>query len=494
VSSFGPVARVVLGESVSPALGEPLVELERVDVTLRSRRVLSEISWTLRTGEHVALTGANGSGKSTLLRVLRGELWPDPGGIRRYSFTDAGPIGALAKIAYVSPEQQERHRRLGFAMTGRDVIASGLFGEDYVPLALSAAQDAEIDALIGELGLESPANADARTLSHGALRRILIARALAGAPRIVLLDEFASGLDARARTALFALLERIADRTTLVCASHRVDHLPRCVARELHLREGRIAPPHAPRHQPRFALAPAAEPAPAARRPLVRIAGADVVLGGKGVLHGIEWTISPGEHWVIRGPNGAGKSTLARLVAGTAAAVLGATIERFGEARHVLDELKTRIVLLSDETQTGYDRNETAAAVIASGFFSSVGLYAELDAAQHARVGELLDRFELRALAGRPFLQLSFGERRRVLIARALVREPAIFIADEATEGLDPAVRTAFLELLDDLARRGTTLVLVAHDDALPHAITHELRLEGGRIVARGTLPAPALP
>jgi molybdate transport system ATP-binding protein len=466
---------------------EPLVELERVDVTLRNRRVLSEISWTLRAGEHWALTGANGSGKSTLLRLARGEVWPDPGGIRRYPFTDAGPIGALAGIAYVSPEHQERHRRLGFAMSGRDVIASGLFGEDYVPLALSAAQSASVDALIAELGLESPASADARTLSHGALRRILIARALAGAPRILLLDEFASGLDTRARAALFALLERIADRTTLVCASHRADHVPHCVSRELHLREGRIAPPHAPRHRPRFALAEAAERAePAARRPVARIAHADVVLEGNGVLHGIEWTIEPGEHWLIRGPNGAGKSTLARLLAGTVAAVFGSTVERFGSSRHTLDELKARIVLLSDETQSGYDRNDTAAAVVASGFFSSVGLFAELDAAQRARVEDLLERFELRELAGRPFLQLSFGERRRVLIARALVREPAIFIADEAIEGLDPGVRAAFLELLEGLARRGTTLVVVAHDDEVPQAITHELRLEGGRIVECG--------
>jgi molybdate transport system ATP-binding protein len=478
--------------SVPPA--EPLVELDRVGVTRHGLPVLSEITWALNSGEHWALTGANGAGKSTLLRLVRGELWPDPGGIRRYHFTDAGPIGALASIAYVSPEQQERHRRLNFALTGRDVIASGLFGEDYVPRELSAEQGATVDALIAELDLRSPAQADARTLSHGTLRRILLARALAGAPRILLLDEFASGLDARARTALLALLDRIAGRTTLVCASHRADHLPRCVSRELHLRDGRIAPPHAPRHRPRFALSEAAPPATAAPRPLVRIADADVVLDGNAVLHAIDWTISPGEHWVIRGPNGAGKSTLARLLAGTAPAVLGATIERFGQTRHVLDELKTRVVLLSDETQTAYDRNETAAAVIASGFFSSVGLYAQLDAAQQARVGELLERFELGALAGRPFLRLSFGERRRVLIARALVREPAIFIADEATEGLDPAVRTAFLELLDDLARRGTTLVLVAHDDALPHAITHELRLERGRIVARGRLPAPAVP
>lgn len=465
----------------------PLVELERVDVTRHERAVLRDVSWTLRAGEHWALTGANGSGKSTLLRVVRGELWPDPGGARRYLFTDAGPIGALAGIAYVSPEQQERHRRLGFAMSGRDVVASGLFGEDYVPLALSSEQNAQVDRLIGELGLESAAGADARTLSHGALRRMLVARALVAAPRIVLLDEVAAGLDSRARTALFALLERIAERTTLVCASHRVDHLPRCVSRELHLREGRIAAPHATRHRPRFSLDESRTAQPAAQ-PLVRIARADVVLDGTPVLRGIEWTIEPGEHWVIRGPNGAGKSTLARLLAGTVPAVLGATIERLGTARRTLDELKTQIALLSDETQTRYDRSETVAAVVASGFFSSVGLYAELDAAQHARVNELLGRFDLNALAKRPFLQLSFGERRRVLIARALVRTPAIFIADEATEGLDPAIRTAFLELLDELARRGTTLVVVAHDDELPRAITHELRLECGRIVSRGKL------
>lgn len=478
--------------------GEALVELEHVGVTLRGREVLHDVTWSLRAGEHWALTGPNGAGKSTLLRVIRGELWPDAGGTRAYGFTDAGPIGALAAIAYVSPEQQERQRRLSFAMSGREVIASGLFGEDYVPRALTPAQNEKVAALVAELALESPAAADARTLSHGTLRRILIARALAGAPRILLLDEFASGLDARARSALFELLERIAARTTIVCSSHRVDHLPRFITHELHLRDGRVAAPRAPR-PPRFVAAPPDAPtaaleirtaAPLARQALVRISRADVVIDGIEILREIEWTLEPGEHWVIRGPNGAGKSTLARLVAGTVPAVLGSSVERFGHARHTLDELKRRIVLLSDETQTGYDRSETTAAVVASGFFSSVGLYAELDAAQRARVAELLERFDLRALAGRPFLQLSFGERRRALLARALVREPEIFIADEASEGLDPGVRAAFLELLDDLARRGTALVVVAHDDELPRSVTHELHLERGRIVRKGTRPA----
>ncbi len=479
--------------------GELLVELEHVDLTLRGRRVLRDVTWSLRAGEHWALTGPNGAGKSTLLRVIRGELWPDPGGTRAYPFTDAGPIGALAAIAYVSPEQQERRRRLSFAMSGRDVIASGLFGEDYVPRPPTPAQDETVDALVAELALETPAAADARTLSHGALRRILIARALAGAPRILLLDEFASGLDARSRSALFELLERIAERTTIVCSSHRVDHLPRFIAHELHLRDGGVAVPHAPR-RPRFVPAAPSAPGPApleiraaaplARQALVRISRAGVVLDGTEVLREIEWTLEPGEHWVIRGPNGAGKSTFARLVAGTVPAVLGSSVERFGRARHTLDELKRRIVLLSDETQTGYDRSEATGAVVASGFFSSVGLFEELDAAQRARVAELLERFDLRALAGRPFLQLSFGERRRALLARALVREPDIFIADEASEGLDPGVRAALLELLDDLARRGTALVVVAHDDELPRSITHELHLERGRIVRKGTRPA----
>jgi molybdate transport system ATP-binding protein len=475
---------------VNATPGEPLVELEQVDVTLRGRSALADITWTLRAGEHWALTGANGSGKSTLLRVIRGEQWPDPGGRRTYHFTDAGAIGALAKIAYVSPEQQERHRRLAFAMSGRDVIASGLFGEDYVPVTLSSEQSENVDALIVELGLESAAKADARTLSHGALRRILVARALIASPQILLLDEFASGLDARARAALLALIDRICVRTTVVCASHRIDHFPRCINRELHLRAGRITPPHAPRRQPRFALSAAGEPAAPhpAHQPLVRLERADVVLDGSAILHGIDWTIEPGEHWVIRGENGAGKTTLARLIAGTVPAVLGSTVERFGQKRHTLDDLKQRIVLLSDETQTDYDRNETTVAVVGSGFFSSVGLYSELDAGQRARVGELLERFDLREFAGRPFLQLSFGERRRALIARALVRKPAIFIADEATEGLDPGVRAAFLDLLDDLAGRGTTIIVVAHDGDLPRAITHELRLERGRIIGLGSL------
>jgi ABC-type molybdenum transport system ATPase subunit/photorepair protein PhrA len=113
-------------------------------------------------------------------------------------------------------------------------------------------------------------------------------------------------------------------------------------------------------------------------------------------------------------------------------------------------------------------------------------LYAPLDETQTAIVARLVERFSLERLVERPFLRLSFGERRKILIARSLVLTPEIAIVDEATSGLDAPFRAAFLDLLEELAAGGTTLIVISHhEDDVPSVITHELWMDDGRIVRK---------
>jgi molybdate transport system ATP-binding protein len=103
--------------------------------------------------------------------------------------------------------------------------------------------------------------------------------------------------------------------------------------------------------------------------------------------------------------------------------------------------------------------------VVASGFPASIGLFSTPTAEQRKTVSELVERVGLNALRGRTFTKLSFGERRKVLIARALVRRPAIFILDEIWNGLDTDFRRALRLLLANMTASGTTLVAIAHDE-----------------------------
>jgi molybdate transport system ATP-binding protein len=460
-------------------------------VHLDGRHLLRDVSWRLQPGEQWAIVGPNGSGKSTLLRVIRGDLWIDhDGGTRTYALEGTPQaVGAAApRIGYVSPELQERYTRLDLTVSGQTLIASGLHDTIYLPGELGAADRAHVEAIVARFGLHDLAERPINALSSGQLRMLLIARALVRNPRVLVLDECANGLDHRARAELLGFLEAVAHETQVICSSHRAEDLPSTITAHALIAGGAIAAIGAglpPARRPRVRSA-----ATQARRApgdvLVAIRGADVYRGETPVLRQIDWAIRRGEHCVIRGANGAGKSTFAGLVAGTIPASFGAHVVRFG-SRGPFDvwDLKRRIAHVSDALQIAYDVNPIVERVIASGFVSSIGVMHEPDTAQRRTVAELMHRLDLVHLAGRRFLTLSFGERRKVLIGRGLVHRPELLILDEVWAGLDGAFRAALGELLGRLVSDGTTLMVISHhDDDLPDFIRRAYVIADGRLAS----------
>jgi molybdate transport system ATP-binding protein len=477
----------------------PLIALERINVHLDLRHVLHDVTWRLERGEQWAIVGSNGSGKTTLLKVIRGDQWIDrDGGERNYALdgTSESVRSAASRIGYVSPEQQEHISRLQLGFPGRDLVAAGLYDTLYLQGRLTADEEARVDALLDRFALQAIAARPLTALSFGELRRLLIARALVSAPPVLVLDEFTNGMDRRSRAVLLAFLEQVASETQIVCSSHRFDDLPATTTQHATVVEGRIVEVGAGRptarasHAARRSFA-AAHPHPHPHEPgelLVAIHDADVYRGEYGetlVLQGIDWEIRRGEHTVIHGENGSGKSTFAGVLAGTLPAAYGARITRFGsEGPFDLWELKKRIVHVSDALQIAYDVSPLVETVIATGFAASIGTIEQKPDIEQLHAAEaLLERLGLQKLAGRPFLALSFGERRKVLIARGLVRRPDLLILDEVWSGLDAAFRGVLSVLLDELVAAGTTVVMISHhDDDLPAFIRRSYHVEQGRL------------
>ncbi|MFA6544853.1 MAG: ATP-binding cassette domain-containing protein [Limisphaerales bacterium] len=488
----------------------PLVQLDNVSVSLAGRRILHGVNWRWRPGESWAVLGANGSGKSTFLRLVAGELHPDPldGGRRTYGLDgkpDTSAVDVREHIAFVSPEQQERYLNIEWVRTGRDVLLTGFHQTDYLYRRLTPEQKAAAEELAEELCLGPLLRRDVQTLSQGEFRRVLIARALLGKPRVLLLDEFTDGLDATMRDALLAAVQRAADAgTSVLCATHRADELIPALRRRLVLEAGRITPRPAGtgstvpgRARLRRAHDTAGGGASAASisgsrpeklaplaslrsqwgstesRPtspdkpdpfLFRLRNASVYLDRKPVLKKLSWTMRPGEHWAITGRNGSGKSTFLKLLLGELHPAVGGTIERFNEARrHTLWEIRARVGYVGPDLQTAYRDDLTVAEVVASGFFASIGLMDDVTPAQWRRVRELLSQFALAELAGRNFLQLSYGQRRRVLLVRALVHAPQVLLLDEPLDGLDAESLARMRDHLAQLSRTGIALVIVTH-------------------------------
>jgi len=217
----------------------------------------------------------------------------------------------------------------------------------------------------------------------------------------------------------------------------------------------------------------------------------DLWLGPRLVFAGLSLSLHRGEHTVVLGPNGSGKSSLVRLLSRELYPVVkpGSWLKIFGSTSVNLWELRRRIGLVSSDLQRLYPPHVHAADVVLSGLFGSIGIgrSQQATAAQRQRVAALLEQLQLTALADRPFGQLSEGQQRRLLLARALVHDPEVLVLDEPTNGLDLRARHQLLASLRELVAGGTTLLLVTHQiEAIIPEVSRVLLLQQGKLVGDG--------
>ena len=233
----------------------------------------------------------------------------------------------------------------------------------------------------------------------------------------------------------------------------------------------------------------------------------NVARGERVVLHDVNLSIRAGEHVAILGPNGCGKSTLIFTMTCQIYPMVqpGMRVRIFGRERWDLTQLRKHFgIVASGLTGTELPGERTAVttgldAVIA-GFFSASTLWPNLHVTEEMRerAVEALDRIEAAHLTNQLVGEMSAGEKRRILIARALVHRPRQLLLDEPSNALDLAAQRELRETLRRLAQEGTGLVLVTHHlgDILPE-IERVILMRGGRIVGDGPraemLTAPKL-
>ncbi|WP_454828197.1 ABC transporter ATP-binding protein [Pseudoxanthomonas wuyuanensis] len=228
--------------------------------------------------------------------------------------------------------------------------------------------------------------------------------------------------------------------------------------------------------------------------PLFELDRATVVRGGTRVLRGLTLRIALGQHTAILGPNGCGKSTFIKLISRELYPLAregDAPVRVFGLRRWNVSELRSRLGLVTSDLTQDLQQMPSLRVddAVVTGFFSSfvVPPHREIDDGMRERASDALAQVHAGALADRQVAELSTGEMRRVLIARALVHQPQALLLDEPTAGLDPVARQHFLGLMRQLARRGITLVLVTHhiEEIIPE-IDRVLLLRDGAVYADG--------
>ena len=475
-----------------------LLALENATVRHLGRPLLTGLNFRLEAGQHWALVGPSGAGKSALLATLAGHLPVAPGRL------DAAGLGAQAARRAVDPlfgwhrlvarvgaraDLRARAPTTGLYYQQRynaaDADAAPTVAEHLEAAAAAAGPGPWTVARVAEtLRLGPLLGQSLVQLSNGETKRLLLAAALLKNPALLLLDRPLVGLDAATRAGFEALLAEIAASGVALVLATGPDEIPAVATHVAALAGGRVvwAGPRAAFVAGPAAPAPGPAPGPteaglralrAGAPPpafdvLVHMAGVSVRYGDKRVLDDIHWTVRPGERWALLGPNGAGKSTLLSLLNGDNPQAYGQPLTLFDRRRgtgETIWDLKKHIGFVSPELFQHFPARSAAAAVVESGFDDTLGLGPRADT---------------------PFRQLPASGQRLCLLARALVKNPALLILDEPVQGLDAAQQRRFGQVLEALCRATpVALVYVSHyAQELPAGLTHTLRLANGRRVA----------
>ena len=455
-----------------------LIKLNNADVVLSGQPVLQGINWQLDKGQHWRVDGPNGAGKTTLLKTMAGLLWPvaktPPS--RLYGF-DGKPghllAGVRKRIGFASYGMQDEYVRGRRNLNCHEIIASGFDQNIMVYDELSEGQEQAIDEICATLKLElSLLNASFMSVSHGQKSAILFARAIIHQPEILILDEIFNGVDNKKFELMIRVLQRYRQNAGHIILSwheHGIRAIEELFTHRIQIENGQIKSSlniiqkdigtEIPVNQSSRNLSPAQS-----SKKLIVFKNVNVYLANKPVLKNINWTIRQGEHWLLKGDNGAGKTTLLKTLLAEVRPSVDSEIWRRGfSPRSSVWQIRKLIGYVSPELQQSYQYNISVVEAVATGFFSSIGLYDRVSAHQQTIVDAQIQQFNLQELSDKGVHQISSGQMRRVLIARAMVLDPEILIFDEITANLDRTSRSNILAVISDLIALGKTLILVGH-------------------------------
>jgi molybdate transport system ATP-binding protein len=499
----------------------PLVSLKNVALRSADRLYFPGTDWDICDGEHWAILGPNGSGKSLLAAALAGQVHLAHGSVT-YRLGDDEVAGhdlgaAYARRGQVVLVSLAQHQGLAAKVAGyhqarwnSSEASAGPSVEDLLshhslfainpfevlpPASEPLLHEQRRQRAIELLGLKPLLQRKVKQLSNGETRRLLLARAIACAPRLLVLDDAFAGLDRDGREALHAVANQLAGETTLVVASARPDEIPSCVSDVLEVDAGRVVGRRRAR-QPTSTKAqilrqPAKPARPVTEAPadlLVEMNGVTIRYGDAVILNDVRFSLRRGEHCALLGPNGAGKSTLLSLLLGDNPQAYANDIRLFGRPRgsgESIWDIKSRIGWVAPELLVHYPPGWSCLDVVLSGFFASVGLFSRTRPEQEAQAQHALAWLGLDSLASSPLRDLSHGDQRVVLLARALVNDPEMVVLDEPCQGLDPDHTALVNRAVDRVAgqKSTSTIYVTHHEDELPACITRVVRLQDGRLL-----------
>ena len=425
-----------------------------------------------------AVVGRNGSGKTQYIDQLRKKLASDR--VRYIAFTDS--YGVNVDGQYYLQLRWNQHDIDHETPTVGELLerAYQLAGEDTEERRQLQQQ------LYRMFNMEEFLDKYIITLSSGELRKFQLTKTLFANPRLLIMDNPFIGLDSETRDQLKELLRMLSTKRDIeiMLVMSKTDDIPDFVTDIVPLSDyEEPIPPHVLSEEKRQTLLnlPYHDNDYDCKR-VIDMHHVTIKYGERVILNDVNWTVMNGERWALSGQNGSGKSTLLSLVCADNPQSYACDITLFDRPRgsgESIWDIKKHIGYVSPEMHRSYKRDLPSIRIVASGLMDSIGLYAVPNEQDYDKCRWWLDIFGIGHLAERRFLQLSSGEQRLVLLARAFVKDPQLLILDEPLHGLDLWNRRLVKDIIETFCqRRNKTMVMVTHyETELPKGITNKLFL-----------------
>ncbi|EPS3429809.1 molybdate ABC transporter ATP-binding protein ModF [Vibrio alginolyticus] len=432
--------------------------------------------WKINTQQSWGIFSADGDIGSLLGDLICDEMSPDSGEIE---------LNGLS-VAQVSLSEQQRLLERELEKDDTDFLDRIDQGSTVYSLILEQSQDTNLtEQLINDLDLSHLKDSGFRVLSTGETRRVMLARALATQPDLVLLDNPFTGLDIAHRAALARYLHSLSQNVQLLITFSRESDMPEWInsialfsagkldstmdksSWDNHPIIGQIKSQSEQQSEEMMSLIRQHQHSTPFNNPIFELKNGTVEYTDKKIFTDLNWRIDKGQHWQVKGPNGCGKSTLLGLIFGDHPQCYSNDIDIFGKKRgtgETIWEIKQHIGMVSSALHLQYRVNCSALEVILSGFYDSIGLYNQPTRKEMNIANEWLDISHMSQYKKTSFKQLEYGQQRLLLIARAIVKQPTLLILDEPYQGLDFLGRRLVKNTLELIARENLSqLLYVSH-------------------------------